>query len=73
MANTGETMEIVTDYFLGLQITEGGDCGSEIKMLAPWKKSYNQPKEHIKKQRHYFADKGPYGQNYGFSSSNVWM
>ena len=43
-------------------------------MLAPWKKSYDQPREHIKKQRHYFADKGPYySQSCGFSSSHVWM
>ena len=40
---------------------------------APWKKSYNQPRQHIKKQRHYFANKGLSGQNYGFSSSHVWM
>ena len=43
------------------------------KMLAPWKKSYDQPKQHIKKQRHHFADKGPYSQNDGFSSSHVRM
>ena len=43
------------------------------KMLAPWKKSYDQPREHIKKQSHYFADKGPSSQGYGFSSSHVWM
>ena len=36
-------------------------------MLAPWKKSYDQPRQHIKKQRHYFANKGPSSQNYGFS------
>ena len=42
-------------------------------MLAPWKKSYDQPGKHIKKQRHYFADKGPSNQGYGFSSSHVWM
>ena len=42
-------------------------------MLAPWKKSYDQPRQHIKKQRHYFANKGPYGQSYGFSSSQVHM
>ena len=42
-------------------------------MLAPWKKSYDQPRQHIKKQRHYFANKGPSCQNYGFSSSHVWM
>ena len=39
----------------------------------PWKKSYNQPRQHIKKQRHYFASKGPYCQSYEFSSSHVWM
>ena len=40
-------------------------------MLAPWKKSYDQPRQHIKKQRHHFSDKGPYNQSYGFSSSHV--
>ena len=43
------------------------------KMFAPWKKSYEQPREHIEKQRHYFGNKGPSSQNYGFSSSHVWM
>ena len=42
-------------------------------MLAPWKKSYDQPRQHIQKQRHYFANKGPSSQGYGFSSSHVWM
>ena len=42
-------------------------------MLAPWKKSYHQLRQHIKKQRHYFLDKGPSSQGYGFSSSHVWM
>ena len=42
-------------------------------MFAPWKKSYDQPRQHIKKQRRYFADKGLYGQSHGFSSSHVWM
>ena len=40
---------------------------------APWKTSYDQPRQHIKKQRHYFANKGPSSQSYGFSSSQVWM
>ena len=40
-------------------------------MLAPWKKSYDKPRQHIKKKRHHFADKGPYSQSYGFSSSHV--
>jgi len=42
-------------------------------MLTPWKKSYDQPRQHIKEQRHYFANKGPSSQSYGFSSSHVWM
>ena len=42
-------------------------------MLAPWEKTYDKPTQHIKKQRHYFADKGPSTQSYGFSSSHVWM
>ena len=42
-------------------------------MLASWKKSYDQPRQHIQKQRHYFTNKGPSSQGYGFSSSHVWM
>ena len=42
-------------------------------MLIPWKESYDQPRQHIKKQRHYFANKGPSSQDYGFSSGHVWM
>ena len=41
--------------------------------LAPWKKSYDQPRQHVKKQKHYFAKKGPPSQSYGFSSGHVWM
>ena len=53
----GETMEIVTDFiFGGSKITADGDCSHEIKTLAPWKKSYDQPRQHIKKQKHYFAN-----------------
>ena len=72
----GETMETVTDFiFLGSQITVDSDCSHEIKrcLLAPWKKSYGKPRQCIKKQRHYFADKGPSSQSYNFSSSHVWM
>ena len=55
-------------------ITADGDCSHKIKKtLAPWKKSYDQPRQHIKIQRHYFANKGPSSQGYGFSSSHVWM
>ena len=42
-------------------------------MLTPWKKSYDQPRQHIQKQRHYFANKGPSSQGYGFSNGHVWM
>ena len=42
-------------------------------MLTPWKKNHDQPRQHIKKQRHHFANKGPYSQSYGFSSSHVWI
>ena len=70
----GETVETVADFiFLGSKITLDGDCSHEIKMLTPWKESYDQPRQHIKKQRHYFADKGMTSQSYGFSSSHVWM
>ena len=69
-----ETVEKVTDViFLGSKITSDGDCSHEIKTLAPWKRNYDQPRQHIKKQRHYFANKGPSSQSYGFSSSHVCM
>ena len=61
-----------TFIFFGSKISADGDCSHEIKMLAPWKKSYDQPRQHIKKQRHYFANKGPSSQTYAFSSSHVW-
>ena len=70
----GETMEIVANFiFWGPQIPADGDCSHKIKILAPWKESYDQPRQHIKKQRHSFVNKGPNSQGYGFSSSHVWM
>ena len=45
----------------------------KLKMLTPWKESCDQPRQHIKKQRHYFVNKGPSSQGYGFSSGHVWM
>ena len=67
--------ETVTDFILGgSKIIAGGDCSYEIKKtLTPWKVSYDQPKQHIKKQRDYFANKSPSSQGYGFSRSHVWM
>ena len=71
----GETVETVADFiFLGSKITADGDCSHEIKRrLFPWKESYDQPRPHIKKQRHYFVNKGPSSQGCGFSRSHVWM
>ena len=80
----GGKVETVADFILGgSKITADGDCSHEIKrrlekkkkkkMLGPWKKSYDQPRQHIKKQRQHFANKGLSSQGYGFSSSHVWM
>ena len=71
----GETTETVRHIiFLGSKITEDDDCSHEIKRhLHHWKKSYDHPRQHIKKQRHYFSNKGPSSQGYCFSSTNVWM
>ena len=75
MANRWETMETVTGFIC---------LGSKShyvwwlqpwnqKALAPWKKSYDQPRQHIKKQRHYFSNKGLSSQSYGFSSIHIWI
>ena len=74
---------------LGSKITADSDCIHEIKRLVlllfdmfklsmkfsltPWEESYDQPRQHIQKQRHYFANKGPSSQNCGFSCGHVWM
>ena len=66
-------MGTVADFiFFHSKITADGDCSHE-KTLAPWKKSYDHRRQHIKKQRHCFANKGPYSQSSGFSSGHVWM
>ena len=73
MANREQTIETVEDCILGgSQIAIDSDCIHEVKR-HPWKKSYDQPRQHIKKQRHYFANKVPSSQSYGLSSSHVWM
>ena len=67
-------MEIVTDFiFLNSKITVEGDCSREIETLAPWKNSYDQPRQPIIKQTHYFADKSLSSQSYSFSSNHVWI
>ena len=70
----GETVETVVDFILGgSQITTDSDYNHERKIYLSLKESYDQPRQHIKKQRWYFANKSPSNQNYGFSSSHVWM
>ena len=70
----GETMETVTDFiFFGSKITADGDCIHEIKKGFSVEEKLCQPRQHIKKQRHYFTNKGPYSQSYGLSSSHVWI
>ena len=70
----GEIVETMADFIWGSSnITADGDFSHEIKMLTPWKESYDQPRQHIQKQRHYFTNKGPSSQGYGFSSGHVWM
>ena len=74
MTDRWENNGKVRDCFLGapksLQMVT---AAMKLKMLTPWKKSYGQPRQHIKKQRDYFTNKGLSCQSYGFSSSNVWM
>ena len=66
--------ETVSDFiFLGSKITADGDCSHETKRLTPWKESYHQPRQHIKKQKRYLTKKGPSSQGYGSSSGHVWM
>ena len=70
--NSGNSVKL---YFWGLQ----NHCRWWLqqwnlkKMLTPWKESYDQPRQYIKKQRHYFVSKSPSDQGYGFSSGHVWM
>ena len=71
--------ETGADFILGgSKIIADGDCSHEIKTLTSWKESDDQPRQHVKKQRHCFANKGPSSQRpiiviYGFSSGHVWM
>ena len=71
----GETVKTVSDFiFGGSKITADGDCSHEIKRRFLFgRNSYDQPRQHIKKQRHFFANKGPSSQVYGFSIGHVWM
>ena len=78
----GETVESVSDFILGgSKITVDGDCSQEIKRRLLLGRKFMTDLDilksirtgHIKKQRHYFANKGPSSQGYGFSSGHVWL
>ena len=68
--NSGNSVRL---YFWGSKITADGDCSHEIKRRLLLGRSYDQSRQHIKKQRRYFASKGPSSQSYGFSSSHLWI
>ena len=70
----GETVETVSDFIWGgFQIAADGDCSHEIKRRLLLGRKVMTPRQHIKKQRDDFANKGPSSQSYGFSSNHVWM
>ena len=74
MANIEESVETVRDFiFLAPKSLQVVTVALKLKMLAPWKKSYDKPRQHIKKQRHYFTNKGQFTQSYGFPSSHAWV
>ena len=71
----GKKVEAVTDFlFLSTKISVGGDCSQESRRhLLPWKEGCEKPRQHSKKQRHHFANKGPHSQNCGLSSGHVQL
>ena len=70
----GETVETLSDIiFRAPKSLQMVTVAMKLKDAYPWKESYDQPKQHIKKQRHYFANKDLYSQGYGFSSGHIWM
>ena len=70
----GETVETVADFiFLGSKSLQMVIAAMKLKDATLWKASYDQLRQHIQKQRYYFANKDPSSQGYGFSSGHVWM
>ena len=69
----GKTVETVSDFILGAPKSLQMVIAAMKLKDTPWKKSFDQPRWHIKKQGHYFANKGPSSQGYCFPSSHVWM
>ena len=68
-----EWKQWLTLFFWAAKSRQMVTAAMNYKTLAPWKKSYDQPRQHTQKQRHYFASKGPSSQGYGFSSGHVWL
>ena len=62
-----------TSFFWAPKSLHMVTAAMKLKDAYPWKESYDQPRQHLKKQRHHFANKGPSSQGYGFSSGHVWM
>ena len=70
----GKTVETVSDFiFWAPKSLQMVTAAMTLKDTTPWKESYDQPRQHVKKQRHSFANKGMFSQSYGFSSGHVWM
>ena len=69
----GETVETVADFFWAPKSLQVVTEAMKLKDAYSWKESYDQPRQHIKKQRHYFDNKGPFSQSYGFFSNHVWL
>ena len=69
----GETVGTVAEYIFGAPKSLQMVTAAKKLKDAPWKKSYDKPRQHINKQRHHLGDKGLYSQSYCFSSSHVWM
>ena len=70
----GGKMGTVTDFiFWAAKSLETVTAAMKLKNAVPWKKSYDKPRQCVKKQRHQFANKGLYSQSYSFSRSHVWM
>ena len=74
MGNSGETVETVSDFiFWAPKSMQMMTAAMKLKDAYSLEENYDQPRQHIKKQRHYFANKGPFHQTCGFSSSHVWI
>ena len=73
MANKAKVVTVTDFIFLGSKITVDMTVAMKLRKTAPWKTNYNKGGQHIKRQRHHYADKGLCSQTYGFSSSHVWI